>query len=99
MVDIIGVPVAQFVGYYQPQRISTVIKDSSQDSTDIFKPVDYVHYHQMEVTDDIIVLTNPLMESFPKTTVDSLMIHINLRYEDIQVGNKAACLNLNFLGI
>jgi hypothetical protein len=39
------------------------------------------------------------MEKFPKATAEALMSHSSLRYEDIRVGNKGACLNFNLLGI
>jgi hypothetical protein len=39
------------------------------------------------------------MDKFPTATAEALMSHTNLRYEDIRVGNKGACLNFNLLGI
>jgi hypothetical protein len=39
------------------------------------------------------------MAKFPKATAEALMSHANLKYEDIRVGNKGACLNFNLLGI
>ena len=90
---------AQFSGDRQPQRLSTVIKESSRASTDIFEPTDYVPHRNTEVPYDISFLTDLLMEIFPKATEESLMSHANLRYADIRVGNKGACLNFNLLGI
>jgi hypothetical protein len=37
------------------------------------------------------------MVKFPKVTAEALMSHSNLKYKDIQVGNKGACLNFNLL--
>ena len=39
------------------------------------------------------------MSKFPKGLTDALMTHSSLKYEDIRVGNKGACLNFNLLGI
>lgn len=39
------------------------------------------------------------MTKFPKVTTNILMTHSSLKYEDIQVANKGACLSFNLLGI
>jgi hypothetical protein len=52
-----------------------------------------------DIPDEISTLTMPLLERFPKATMASLMAHSDLKYDDIRVGNKGACLNLNLLGI
>jgi hypothetical protein len=41
----------------------------------------------------------PLLDKFPKVTMASVMAHSDLKYDDIRVGNKGACLNLNLLGV
>jgi hypothetical protein len=50
------------------------------------------------LSDDISVLTTPMMPKFPNATADTLMAHSDLHYEDIRVGNKGAYLNYNLLG-
>jgi hypothetical protein len=97
--DIMGVPVTQFGVERQPHQGQPISTDSSRTGSDMFKPADYVPHRNSEVPDDISVLTDPLMAKFPKATAESLMSHANLRYEDIRVGNKGACLNFNLLGI
>ena len=65
----------------------------------MFKPADYVLHHNSEFPEDISVLTDPIMEKFPTETAELLMSHYTLRYEDIRVGNKGACLIFYLLGI
>jgi hypothetical protein len=98
--DIMGVPVSQF-GLDRPATGGTLVSSGSNSSAsrDIFKPADYVPHKNEDVPDDISLLTTPLMKQFPKATAEALMSHGNLRYEDIRVGNKGACLNYNILGI
>jgi hypothetical protein len=97
--DIMGVPVDQF-GIERPQQQgANVSTGNSKSSQDLFRPADYVPHQNTEVPDDISVLTDPLMAKFPKATAEALMSHANLKYEDIRVGNKGACLNFNLLGI
>ena len=76
-----------------------MIQDISWASTNIFRLENYVPYWNTEVPDDISVLTNLIMENFPKETAKSLLNHVNLKYEDIRVGNNGVCLNYNLLGI
>ena len=72
---------------------------SNRSSTEIFKLTLYVPHRNTEAPYDISVFTNSLMEKFLKSTVESLMSHANLKYGDIRVGNKGACLNFNLLRI
>jgi hypothetical protein len=71
----------------------------SSGSGDLFKPADFVSPKNASVPDDIIAITMPLMEKFPRVTANALMSHGSLNFEDIHVGNKGACLNYNLLGI
>jgi hypothetical protein len=41
----------------------------------------------------------PMLQKFPNATAEVLMAHGDLRYEDIRIGNKGACLNYNLLAI
>ena len=97
--DIIEVPVTQFGGEQKLQRRSTVSEDRSWYNTEILKTVDYVPHSNTEVTNDISILSDPLMEKFTKAMAESLMIHVNLLNEVIWVGKKGVCLNFNLLGI
>jgi hypothetical protein len=96
--DIMGVPVDQF-GLDRPIKQGRAISASTGSSQDMFRPADYVPHRNKEVPDDISLLTTPLMDKFPTATTEALMSHGNLKYEDIRVGNKGACLNYNLLGI
>ena len=60
-----------------------------------------MHHWKVVLPNDISVFADLLMIKFPKATVESLMSHANLRYEEISVdiGNKGYCLNFNLLGI
>jgi hypothetical protein len=64
--------------------------------TDIFREAPKVHSH--DVPDEISTITMPLVERFPKMTMASLMAHLDLKYDNIRIGNKGGCLNLNLLG-
>jgi hypothetical protein len=98
--DIMGVPISQFGLERLSQRGNPVSSTGgSSRGQDMFRPADYVLHQNNEVPDDISLLTNPLMTQFPKVTTDALMTHSSLKYEDIRVGNKGACLNFNLLGI
>jgi hypothetical protein len=65
----------------------------------MFKPADFVSPKNSSVPDDISALTGPLMDKFPNATTGVLMMHGQLNFEDIRVGNKGACLNYNLLGV
>jgi hypothetical protein len=98
--DIMGVPLSQF-GAVHPRSTDTTVPESSRGSSRddaMFKPADWVAPKNPSVSDDISVLTMPLMQKFPKATADALMAHADLRYDDIRIGNKGACLNFNLLG-
>jgi hypothetical protein len=99
--DIMGVPVAQF-GANHPRGTGTdqtthISSDTTTDS--LFRPAEWVMPKNSSVSDDISVITGPLMSQFPNATADALMAHTDLRYDDIRVGNKGACLNYNLLGM
>jgi hypothetical protein len=103
--DIMGVPLSQF-GAEHPRSTDTTItttgsrsgsRSGSREDT-MFKPADWVAQTNPSIPDDISALTMPLMKKFPKATADALMAHADLRYDDIRVGNKGACLNFNLLG-
>jgi hypothetical protein len=97
--DIMGVPVGQFGLDRQTQQGCAISSAGSTGSQDMFRPADFVPHRNKEVPDNISLLTTPLMEKFPKATAEALMSHANLKYDDIRVGNKGACLNFNLLGV
>ena len=90
---------AQLGGYRKPQRRAKLSEDISRAGIDIFIPEKYLPYRNIEVPDDIRMLTDPIMEIFPKATAQLLMSHANLKYEDIRAGNNGAFLNCNSLCI
>jgi hypothetical protein len=101
--DIMGVPLEQF-GAQHPRgsggTLSTADSTLSSNSNDqLFKPADWVTPKNNSVADDISALTMPLLEKFPHATAEALMAHSDLRYDDIRIGNKGACLNYNLLGV
>jgi hypothetical protein len=98
--DIMGVPLQQF-GAQHPRGTGTLITADSSvtGSNDIFRPAEWVTPTNPSVADDISALTMPLLEKFPHATAEALMAHSDLRYDDIRIGNKGACLNYNLLGI
>jgi hypothetical protein len=80
---------------------STVVTTDSTPSSakTLFRPAQYIIQKNASVADDISAVTMPLLEKFPNATAQELMAHGDLRYEDIRVGNKGACLNYNLLGM
>jgi hypothetical protein len=101
--DIMGVPIAQF-GAEHPRssamtEASTLSSSSKGSRTEgLFRPADWVMPKNSTISDDISVITQPLMTKFPNSTADAIMAHSDLRYDDIRIGNKGACLNYNLLG-
>ena len=71
----------------------------SSHSDSLFRPADWVTPKNPNVADDISAITMPLLSKFPHATTKALMAHGDLRYDDIRIGNKGACLNYNLLGI
>jgi hypothetical protein len=96
-----GVPLDQFGAKHRAGGASTAnTADSTISSADsLFRPADWVSPTNPSVADDISAVTMPLLGKFPNATAEALMAHGDLRYDDIRVGNKGACLNFNLLGI
>jgi hypothetical protein len=93
--DIMGVPLEQF-GATQPRGDASTNRtaDSTLSSGDsLFRPAEYVSHKNSSISDDISAITTPLVERFPHATTEALITHGNLRYDDIRIGNKGACLN------
>jgi hypothetical protein len=65
----------------------------------MFPPADYVPHRNKDVPDNISLLTTPLIDKFPNAMAEDLMSHAKLKYKNIQVGNKGACLNFNLLRV
>jgi hypothetical protein len=65
----------------------------------MFRPAEWVTQKNPSVSDDISAVTMPLIEKFPNATTEALMAHSDLRYDEIRVGNKGACLNYNLFGV
>jgi hypothetical protein len=100
--DIMGVPVEQF-GAKHPRgngsTRDTVDSTISSSSASMFRPAEWVSPKNPGISDDISAITMPLMDKFPNATTEALMAHGDLKYDDIRVGNKGACLNYNLFGI
>jgi hypothetical protein len=98
--DIMGVPVTQFGASHPRGDGSThVTADSTISSGEsLFRPAEWVTQKNTSISDDISAVTMPLIEKFPNATTEALMAHSDLRYDDIRVGNKGACLNYNLFG-
>jgi hypothetical protein len=103
--DLLGVPLSQFLVAAQPHLGGSGGggsggRGSSRDRMEgLFKEAPHVPVTNRDVPDEISTITMPLLEKFPKATMASLMSNSDLKYEDIRVGNKGACLNLNLLGV
>jgi hypothetical protein len=99
--DIMGVPMDQFgAGHPRGEGSTQVTADSTTISSNssIFRPAEWVSPKNPGVADDISAVTEPLMAKFPHATAEALMAHGDLRYDDIRIGNKGACLNYNLFG-
>jgi hypothetical protein len=101
--DLLGVPLSQFLVASQPLLTNegggTSRSKGSRGSENMFQEAANVPHTHTDIPDEISTITMPLMERFPKATMASVMAHSDLKYEDIRVGNKGACLNLNLLGV
>jgi hypothetical protein len=98
-VDIMGVPMAQFgIG---PRSTNTTVGSSrsGNEEPEMFRPADWVVPKNDSIADDISAITSPLLEKFPHATMHEIMSHGSLKYDDVRVGNKGACLNYNMLGV
>jgi hypothetical protein len=96
--DILGVPLAQFKAHDSTSTAGTELS-SLISGAELSKPTGFMAPKNTSVPDDISAITMPLLEQFPNVTTTALMSHGQLGFDDIQVGNKGACLNYNFLGI
>jgi hypothetical protein len=99
--DIMGVPMTQFGAAHPIGGGSTSeTADSTISSAEtLFRPAQWIMPKNANVADDISAVTMPLLEKFPNATAQELMAHGELRYDDIRVGNKGACLNYNLFGV
>jgi hypothetical protein len=98
--DIMGVPLEQFGGQHPlGGTVGTADSTLSSHSDSLFRPADWVTPKNPNVADDISAITMPLLSKFPHATTEALMAHGDLRYDDIRIGNKGACLNYNLLGV
>jgi hypothetical protein len=99
--DIMGVPLEQFKALHPRGDASTNrTADSTLSSGDsMFRPAEYVSHKNSSIADDISAITTPLVDKFPNATTEALMAHGDLRYDDIRIGNKGACLNYNLFGV
>jgi hypothetical protein len=98
--DLLGVPLSQFlVASQPPSSIGGGGSSGGHRSNDLFRDAPHVPPTSFDIPDEISTITMLLLEKFPKVTMASVMAHLDLKYDDIRVGNKGACLNLNLLGI
>jgi hypothetical protein len=99
-VDIMGVPLSQFgVGNRSLASTADSTRSGDNDAEGMFRPADWVVPQNASIPDDVSAITLPLLDTFPKATMNDIMSHGSLKYEDIRVGNKGACLNFNLLGV
>jgi hypothetical protein len=98
--DIMGVPTTQFGAGHPRSSEETEAStlSSGSRSNRMFRSADWVMPTNTAVSDDISVITQPMISKFPNATADALMAHSDLHYKDIWAGNKGACLNYNLLG-
>ena len=97
--DIMGVPLEQFGERAYPATVSQGSSGgSSGGGSGLFRPAEYIAAENLEIPDDISVITGPLMDKYPTATADQIMSHGALKYEDLRVGQRGACLNQNLLG-
>jgi hypothetical protein len=97
--DILGVPLEQF-GERVPSYPSTVTRESGGGNSggSIFRPAEYIAAENTHIPDDISTITGPLLEKYPAATAEQIMSHGALKYDDLRVGQRGACLNQNLLG-
>jgi hypothetical protein len=64
----------------------------------MFKPADYIAAENTDIPDDISTITGPLLEKYPATTAEQIMSSGALKYDDLRIGQRGACLNQNLFG-
>jgi hypothetical protein len=83
--DIMGVPLKQFQATHpQGEASSSRTTDSTLLNGDnLFCPAKYVSHKNSTIVDDISAVTTPLVKKNPDATMEVLMAHGNLGYDDI----------------
>ncbi len=64
----------------------------------MFRPAEYIATKNLEIPDDISVITGPMSEKYPSAMAEQIMSHGVLKYEELRIGQRGACLNQNLLG-
>jgi hypothetical protein len=96
--DILGVPLEQFGE--RSSYPSNITRDSGggRSNGDMFRPADFIAAENLEIPDDISTLTGSLLDKYPSVTAEQIMSFGALKYDDLRVGQRGACLNQNLLG-
>jgi hypothetical protein len=97
--DILGVPLEQFGE--RTSYPSTVTQDSGggrKSNTDMFRPANFIAAENLHIPDDISTVTGPLLDKHPSVTAEQIMSFGALKYDNLRVGQRGACLNQNLLG-
>jgi hypothetical protein len=99
--NIMGIPLDQFNATHPQADASTsqMANCTLSSGDSMFRPAKYVSHKNSSIADHISVVTTPLVNKFPNATTEALMAHDDLRYNDIHIGNKGACLKYNLFGI
>ena len=98
--DILGVPLEQFGE--RTSNPSTITQDSlgsgRRGNGEIFRPAEFIAGENLHIPDDISTITGPLLDKHPSVTAEQIMSFGALKYDDLRVGQRGACLNQNLLG-
>jgi hypothetical protein len=96
--DIMGVPLEQFGERAYPSTVTRESDGGRTGGSEMFRPAEYIAAENTDIPDDISSITGPLLDKFPKTTAEQIMSSGALKYDDLRVGQRGACLNQNLLG-
>jgi hypothetical protein len=98
--DILGVPLEQLGE--RTSNPSTITQESlgsgRKGNGDMFRPADFIAAENLHIPDDISTITGSLLDKHPSVTAEQIMSFGALKYDDLRVGQRGACLNQNLLG-
>jgi hypothetical protein len=96
--DILGVPLEQFRERSSYPANITRDLGGSKSNGDMFRLADFIASKNMDIPDNISTLTGSLLHKYPSVTAKQIMSSGTLKYDNLRVGQRGACLNQNLLG-
>jgi hypothetical protein len=93
-----GVPLEQFGEQAYPSTMTRESDGGRTGGSEMFRPANYIAAENTDIPGDISSITGPLLDKFPAMTAEQIMSLGALKYDDLRVGQRGACLIQNLLG-